>query len=652
MDIYPNIQDAKYIAVDVETEDPNLKKLGPGGIRGDGKLVGVGLHTSTGWSHYYPIDHSIGDNLPRETVVNYLSDQLNTPIEKVGANLQYDLEWLWLEGVKTQGPYRDIQVAEPLIDEERRGGYSLNALAKHYLGFEKFEEGIIEEAKKLGIPEDKVKDNLRNMSPYEVGRYCMEDCRLSLDVYLKQIPILLEQELWDVFELESKILPIVLQMRFHGVRVDVKKAEHYSKVFKASEERLLEYIKKYTGMDIDPWSNEQIAEYLDSVDMEYPRTKKGNPNLEGEWLREHNSEILRVIGRYRKIERQRVNYIDRIVRLHVNGRVHPRIWQLAGDEYGVRSGRLSMSDFNLQQITKRDPYWRRVIRECFLPDEGCFWGEHDYSQQEPRLFVHFAYKRNFKGAEQAREYYINDPNPDLHVFAAELANTGRREGKDLNLGAMYVMGKAKLMKRFKKSLEEAIRIYDTYHAKLPFVKKLIDDTKKWAERRGWIRSILGRRKHYLEYEPRLSWAELSEMWEKFGRDFRIKPVRPDKIEDRKKQIFEDMEKARSEEKKEELKFELEKWNRPIQRAWTYRAINNLIQMSAADQTKLAMLAIYEKYGHVRFLQIQIHDAINGSYKNKQEFMEVAQIMTDAIQLTVPTKVDSSMGPSWGEVVEC
>lgn len=655
MDHFPNLKGCKAIAIDTETHDPNLMKMGPGGFRGDGEVLGIGVYTDDGFGHYYPINHADGVNYDKQTVIDYLSDQLSTDIPKVGANLQYDLEWLRVTGIKVRGIMRDIQIAEPLIDEERSGGYSLESLAQSYLGQGKDESLLLEAADKYGIvykKEREIKGHLKKFAPEWVGPYCIRDCQASLEVYKKQLQILQTEGLLPIFNMESKLVSVFLEMKAFGVRVDVERCNKLNDNLLKEEASLAKKIARKAGFEIDVWSGPSIEEYFKKNGLVYKITAKGNPTFDGDFLNKHDDPVCQLIAELRKVNTMRVRYVEDILKYEHNGRLHACIHQLASDDdqyggaFGTRSGRLSYSHLNLQKIPKRDDKWRVLIRSLFLPEEGHFWGQQDYSQQEPRLGVHYSVLRKMPGANEAAAYY-SEPGSDFHTIVAGMANIERKHGKVLNLGSWYGMGKAKIMSQLGIPEKEAEVVYDKYHQALPFVKTLLRDAAKFAENRGWVRTLLGRKAHFKDVVPRLTWDQKKEQALK---GYRYKPTRLENVPKRIEELQAQIEVETDPTLLEVLQNDLKMWTSGLfERCFTYKALNRIIQGSAADQTKKSILDIYEHFGHVKHIQIQVHDELDGSYDNEDDLRTVRDLMCNAVELKVPVVVEPEIGPSWGEV---
>lgn len=609
---------AKIIGVDTETHDPNLKEKGPGFIRKDARLCGVSLAAEDGTKLYLPIGHS-EDNVDPAQALAYVKHQLGGDQPKCGANLVYDMESLWSEGISLSGDLCDIQIAEPMLDEDRKDGYSLEALASHYLGRGKTENLLDEAANAFGVSP---KGGMATLPARFVGPYAEDDAFLPIRIFEKQKIIMAQEDVMRVFEVEQKLQRVLFKMRLRGVRIDVDRAAQLSESIKLTEKELQAKIDDLSPkFRINPDSSPDIGRALAEMGIYAPMTAAGNYSVKNEWLEEQPGEICQLLVNIRKTRKMRADFIDKLVEDSVDGRIYSNWQQLRdvdedGKSKGTRSGRIAASKFNLTQVPSRDPNWGPKIRSLFIADEGAEWCKCDYSQQEPRIQLHFAYLRGFRGAKEARQQYIDNPATDYHQLVADLVEQrtgkpiGRRNAKDINLGSAYGMGKYKLAAKLGVSLEAADQLLEAYHAGVPYTKELADDMTKWAQKRGYIRTILGRRRRFNEWEP--GWFNHGEF-----------PVKSEK-------------EAR------------EKWGSHIQRAYCHKALNGSVQGSAADQIKVAIVML-DDAGLCP--QVQVYDEINGSYSDHKHMRQVAEIMMNAIPMEVPFLVEPEVGRSWGETKE-
>ncbi|MCA3700612.1 MAG: hypothetical protein IOB84_12620, partial [Brevundimonas sp.] len=253
------------ISIDTETKDPELKEKGAGGFRGTGHIVGVSICFDDEKPLYLPIRHAGGGNLPEDMVRRWLTPLLESDTPKVGANLLYDLEMLKADGYTVNGLKYDVQVAEPILDENQFS-FSLQNLAVKYLGEGKEEALLKDIAKQAGIDE---KSDLWQMPAGYVGPYAEKDALLPLLIFRQQRKDLEvgdvdfytkeRQTLWDVFLLEAKLLDCLLVMKETGLRVDLEKADKLASKWQAEEQDLLLAVKHETGLDLDVWSNTSMA---------------------------------------------------------------------------------------------------------------------------------------------------------------------------------------------------------------------------------------------------------------------------------------------------------------------------------------------------------------------------------------------------------
>ena len=606
----PDLSSAKVISLDVETHDPNLMTQGPGGVRHDGKLVGISVATDTGYVGYFPIAHEGGDNLDSGAVLRWARATLGGEQDKVGANLLYDLEWLRQAGVQVNGRLRDIQVAEPLLDEEKDGGYSLNNLAKFYLNQEKDEEALRAAAKSFGVDP---KGGLWKLPARYVGPYAEADARLPLEIWALQEIQLKEQGLWDIFELESRLLNVILDMRFKGVRIDTDRAEQLNDECLSREAALLTKLRDDCGIVIEPWSADELSKAFDKLGIWYPRTQRGNPSFTSDWLNNHDHEFAKGIAEWRKVNKMRRDFIEGIcLKQQYNGRIHAQFHALRKDSDGTRTGRFSSSTPNLQQIPARDEYWGPLIRGLFLPDEGQQWACLDYSQQEPRVLVHYANRLGLKGAADAVAQYTEDADTDFHQVVADMAGITRKHAKTINLGMFYGMGIYKLSQELGMEQHDAKPIFEQYHNRVPFVRQLAHQCTRSANQKGFIKTLLGRHRHFNLFEP----ADSRNTWPN-----RETPLNRDAA--------------------------MDVWKgRPLRRSFTHKALNALIQGSSADMTKKAMLDLYDE-GVVP--HITVHDELDFSVTDSVQANKYRDIMESCVELEVPLKVDVAIGPNWGDI---
>ncbi|MDB2405186.1 DNA polymerase, partial [bacterium] len=564
----------KEIAIDLETNDPHLTTLGSGNVTGRGHIAGVAVAVE-GWAGYFPIHHESGGNMDRKLVLSWLQDVCNQPDTTfIFHNAMYDVCWLRSAGVTVKGKIVDTMIAASLIDENRMS-YALNTLAKFYVGIGKDESVLNAAAKEYGL--DPKKDMWRLPALF-VGQYAERDAKATLKLWQRLKVELYNQELIDVFTLETKLFPCLVDMRFKGVRVDLEKAAKIKKNLMQRESKIVNKIKELTGVNVEIHAARSIAKAFDNLKLPYDRTEKSNePSFTKNFLQNHPHELPKLIADAREINKAHTTFIDSITKHAVDGRIHADINQIRSDAGGTVTGRFSMSNPNLQQIPARHPELGPMIRSIFIPEEKTVWGSFDYSQQEPRILVHYAKLQNLNGVDEIVDAY-NAGDADFHQVVADMAGIERKQAKTINLGLMYGMGKNKLMAELGLMKESAEKLIKQYHTKAPFVKQLMDNVSRKANDRGKIRTLGGRACHFDLWQP-----------VQYGI---FKPL--------------PLEMARKE------------YDEPLKRAFTYKALNKLIQGSAADMTKKSMVALYEN-GIIP--HIQIHDEVDISVESDKKAEE-------------------------------
>jgi DNA polymerase I-like protein with 3'-5' exonuclease and polymerase domains len=614
-DDFPDLSKYDEIAIDLETKDPDLKTKGSSSMRGQGDVVGIAIAVRD-WSGYYPIAHESGPNMERKKVLGWFADVLKTKADKVFHNAIYDMCWIHRLGLTVHGTVVDTMIMTSLVDENRFR-YDLNSVAQHYTGMGKNESALQEAAKEWGVDP---KAEMYKLPAMYVGEYAERDAEVTLALWQELKKEIEHQDLQSIVEVEQKVFPCILDMKIKGVRVSESQVDQLDHQLKLSYDKYIKRINDDTGIYPEVWAAKSIELVCNKLGIDdFDRTEKTQkPSFTKNYLKNHKHPVLRAIASARELDKLKNTFLESIKNYVYNGRIHADIHQLKGDFGGTITGRLSYSNPNLQQL----PNYTKMgmgIRSIFMPEEGHRWGCFDYSQQEPRLVVHYALATlGTTGVQSIADKYDNArDNPDdldiqkaadFHSMVAEIADIPRSQAKTINLGLFYGMGKAKLQAQLGVTDQVAKDLLLAYHSKVPFVKQLIHHTMDRAQQRGWIRTILGRKCRFNMWEPAT-----------FGMH--------------KPQTFDDAC--------------MEHGSRNIKRAFTYKALNKLIQGSAADMTKQAMINLREA-GITPM--IQLHDELNVSYENKEEAVKIREIMEQAVPLKVPNKVDFEDGECWGDII--
>ena len=598
---FPDLRQADTIAIDLETWDPELKSKGSGSVVKNGKVVGIAVAVD-GYSGYFPFDHEGGGNLEKSKVIQWFTDICQCPADKVFHNAMYDVCWIRSMGIKINGNIYDTMIAASLVNENRFR-FDLNSLGWDYVGKGKNETELNNAAKEWGV---NPKSDMWKLPSMYVGKYAERDAELTLALWKVMQKELSDQDLGAIFELETDLFPCLVDMRFLGVRVDVERARELKRDLTLQEEMLLHKIKKETGIDTQIWAARSIAKVFEKLKLPYERTLKTNaPSFTKNFLSSHKHPLVRMISEAREVNKAHTTFIDTIIRYEHSDRIHADINQIRSDSGGTVTGRFSYSNPNLQQIPARNKDLGPLIRSLFIPESGCEWGCFDYNQQEPRLVVHYASLDQDASVFYVKNAY-NEGDADFHALVAKMAGIPRLQAKTINLGLFYGMGKAKLQAELGVSKEKAEELFSIYHTKVPFVKSLMKSVSNRAQHRGQIRTLLGRLCRFPLWEPN-----------SFG-----------------------MHKA--------LPFHeaVQEHGPSIRRAYTYKALNKLIQGSAADMTKKSMLDLY-KEGIIP--HIQIHDELDISVESDKQAKRIIEIMESAVDLEIPNKVDYESGKNWGNI---
>jgi DNA polymerase I-like protein with 3'-5' exonuclease and polymerase domains len=605
------------IAFDLETKDDGIQaKQGPSWPWADGGHVVGYSFCADNWSGYIPINHEGGGNVDPVHARDIVKRWLGNPLQcKIGANVLYDLGWSKRDGIEVKGKVYDVQWAEALMDEYKFS-YSLDSLAKAYLNEGKDEGLLREKAAEWGLD---AKAGLWKLPAAFVGPYATADADRTRRVFLAQVPKLKEKGLWDLFEMECSLLPLYLDMRWRGIRIDTDRADQLKTQFDKEVKELTEEIHRKTGIYPDLWAAESLSKILEKEGIPFGLTAKTKkPSITADWLEEQTHWLPKMILAARRKHRLSHTFIDsQILGNFHHGRIHCEFHPLRGEEGGTKTGRLSSSNPNLQQVPKRTEEGKK-LRECFLPEEGEEFFSLDYSQQEPRLTVHYAAITTrggepLPGALEAVAKYQSDPKMSYHKMVAEQTGLGYDQSKILNLGIIYGMGAKHASMDMGVSLEEGKKFIETYHQRLPFVKALDNVLKDKVDCSGEFKTLLGRICRF-------------PLWE-----------------------LADFDEARK------VKNPVPYWKalqiyagQRIKRAGMHKKLNRLIQGSAADQCKRAMLDIWNA-GLGSHMLLQIHDELCFSFRDRKLAEEAARLMEQAVQLKVPVIAEIKSGVNWGLV---
>lgn len=643
----PDWGSARRIGIDVETRDDKLKDLGIG-VRRGGYVVGFSITIEDGPSMYLPIRHQGGDNLPEDEVLRYMRENAKRFTGSyVGANLSYDLDYLWQEGiVSREASYKDVQVADPLLYELHRS-YSLEAIGNRH-GFGGKDEGLLQQAAKaFGVHP---KSGIWRLPARYVGPYAEMDTVLPLKILRRQERMIGERGLDEVWQLECDVLPVLVKIRRRGIRIDQDKLAEIEKWSLREEALALETVFRETGHRIGIGDVHRAASFAPALKHIGADTTKAVLNEKGDEIGRKTSvdalllksvkhPVAQALLRARKVNKLRTTFAQSIRDYMVDGRIHCTYNQVVrqsefgkdDDTEGGRFGRLSCKDPNLQQQPSRDEF-ASMWRSIYVPEEGAIWGCLDYSQQEPRWTTHFAALMNLERAQEAADEYWNNPKADNHDMMAKLTGLPRKSAKTIYLGLCYGQGGAKLCVDLGLPTEYAVGYKEGRDFKISYfdnreeAQRAIDTMPPAANTRGWPCAGPEGRNILTQFDEKAPFIkQLSKIAAKKAAKYGII-----KSVSGRQMNFPSVD----------GKYE-----------WTHKALNRLIQGSAADQTKRAMVLI-DRENPETFIQLQVHDEMDGSFGAVSEAKRVAEIMRDAWPDTkVPFRVDVEIGSSWGDLKE-
>ena len=622
---FPNLSQEKILGLDTETRDPELVKKGPG-VRRGGYIVGISVATQDGRKWYFPFDHKEGKQFEKETVLRWARDNLCRKNQaKVGANILYDLDYLYHENVKISGPFYDIQNAEPLIDENRKT-YSLDSLANRYLGVPKTQEILESACKDFGLT-GKPQEHIWRLDPKYVGLYAEDDAWQSLQIFNIQKETLEKENLLPIFDIETRLIPMLLHMRQLGVPVNTNGLLSLHEELSDLRNSLQVELNKVAGGPVEIWAAESIARVFDKFGFEYPLTPKTKkPSFVKGWLEKQTSfSIADMIVKCRELDKMIGTFIEgSMLDMIVDDRIHCQFNQLRSDDSGTVTGRFSSSHPNLQFIPTRTEMGKR-IRQAFIPDPGFIWCKADYSQIEIRILAHYAMGM---GSKEVRKAFRDNRKIDYHEWCADKAKIPRQAAKSINFGIIYGMGLDKLSKQLSIEKEEASEFLRVYFSYLPFIKNTVNKATNVAQTRGYVKTLLGRRRRFDIWEP------VDRRLAKF-----INSIDPDIVKA-------EIERYRTNSRTN--------YHQGIQRAFCYKAFNAIDQGTSADIMKKSMVDIWES-GLCNEIKayVTVHDELDFGFRDDKKGFEakdeVQRIMEKTVALKVPVIVDTEIGSNWGEL---
>jgi Mesyanzhinovviridae DNA polymerase len=630
----PDLRRVGIIAIDTEVKDAGLAAdRGSSWPWRDGYVCGISIACHVDdqvHSFYFPIRHPDTQNFPPEQLYAWLRDHIASGLRFVTQNGLYDWGWLRAEANIRMPPgerLEEIGALATMVDENRYR-YGLDELCA-WRGLPGKDESLLREgcAALNLIPSKRKKFKpqglIWQLPAHYVGPYAEADALSHLLLFENLDPILDRENTRAAYRLENDLLPMVHEMRWRGVRINVAAAERARELLVKKRDEALAQISEKLGIAVSMDElnrNRWKADTFDREGIKYPRTAKGSPSFtsgQQGWMDKHPHWLPRLIHEAEKYDTAGDKFVGRYILDHVvKGRIYAEIHPHRSEANGTRSFRLSYSHPPLQQMPSRDDELTPLIRGLFLPEEGEFWAKPDASQQEFRIAAHYAAVYNVPKASIALERYLAHPDTDFHALAAQITGLDRKQAKAVNFAKIYGAGPGKFATMIGKPEQEAKAIYDQYDRELPFLRTLSQIAQSIARRQGFITLYDGARRHFDQWAPGGTWEKgAGPCGREEAQRRHTNPEHP--------------------------------WFRkgPLYRVDTHNALNALIQGTAARHTKLWMRKVWRE-GIVPLLQM--HDALECSVATREQGEMVAQLCVEAVNLKVPMRCDLKFGRNWAD----
>jgi DNA polymerase-1 len=345
-----------------------------------------------------------------------------------------------------------------------------------------------------------------------------------------------------------------------------------------------------------------------------PTTAKGNASVNKEWFANHDHPLANKIEDIRSINRLRQTYLEDMILKPNRSIILPEFIQIAREEGGTRTGRLSCRNPNLQQVPVRNKAINaQLLRTLFVAPDGYQWAKADYSSQEPRLQIHYALLADLPGAKEAAAVFASGQK--LYHYIEKHAGICYDDAKAVMLARSYSMGVASFARKYHKTKDEAEEILVQFDELCPYIGILAGRVRDKADERGYVKTLSGRRRHF-------DWWEV-DRWDRDGVDADAVGY--------SNAVF-GLEAAQA------------RWpNNKIVRAYTNKAFNALIQGGSADMAKKAMIALHRAGIQV---VLQVHDELNSLVRSQKEAQEMKELMEHVYDLRIPIIADLKVGACW------
>ena len=582
-------------AIDIETHDPHLKDWGPGSIRKDGYIIGIGCYCPelNIDAFFKPDDSRIKEVLADETIT------------KIFHNGVYDLDWIMNgpDHLEVNGRCEDTMTRETLLDSYAFS-YSLEACCQREGVTGKNKGETIDKYWKQVGGKGKAVEHLKDIPFGIVGKYCRQDCKATYDLFFAQQPLLERENLLNANDIECRLYPLLMDMRKNGFRINMSELFRLGDQFQEEYDNGMRELEHTYGFPEGTLSLNAANDLYkiwkqEGLPIEYTAT--GKPSFAAAVLDDCPHPVAAKIKHLKGLVKTQA-FFNSWVDLAQDSHLYPSFFPAKRDDGGTVTGRWSSQNPNLQQVPAREDKHGKEIRSLFIPEKDCYLGAFDYKQIEYRVFTHFA---SGEGAADAQRQFNENPNTDYHQMTidlmewGDLGKEGRHLAKNLNFGSIYGLGAKSFAIKFKQNLLHnhperdpdnllpvAQSLMNEYFRKVPFVKPTCNKIMKVGQCRGYVKTLSGRRQRM-----------------------------------------------------------------PLD-GGAYKLINYLIQGSAADLLKKGLVNAWER-GVFKVLKLhaQVHDEVVFSIPKTGEGYRACKIlyecMSNAYQLKIPLGVDTEIGPDWG-----
>lgn len=635
MSALPSWRDAKRVALDYETCDEQINDLGPGTRRG-AYIVGAAFAIEDGPSYYLPMRHEGGGNLDVDQVINYLKDQAKDFTGSILASgAQYEIDMGEHAGINFKPKqWVDPTIYEPLLDElQLKYGLDHVLLRRGFAG--KDETVLRAAANAHGIHPKK---HLHKLHSKYVGAYGERDVAGLFELCSQQEREITEQDLWETVNLELDLIPVLAEMRKRGVRIDLDEVDRLEQQAWAVIDEEMARFSYETGAQLSRHHINKatalgaalrgigLSVPMTDPSLKNPETKsKPKPQIDDQFFTNYADShdgkrkafirhvpavaALQRARKWKKLEETARGRKEAAICHGDEWRIHPTFNQLRAqkddaDPEGARFGRMSAADPNVQQEPVRYYEFAEAWRGVYKPDRGGEWASADFSQQEPRNWVHYSLIAKLPGAEEFARRWREDPKLSFHKMTAEITGLDVADAKNCGLGIGYGMGGGALCetwlnlptvmkyseflgRTYKAAGPEGQRVIDIYYRGVPFLKPLGKLLQAKVEAKGYL-VLFDAGKRRLRFPPKASGGY----------------------------------------------------------EWAHKALNRVSQGRAAIQTKVACLAMHRAGVP---LQIAVHDEFNWTTYSREDAKQAAIVMRDADQLRVRNRVVLEVGPDWGHL---